>query len=36
MSYLPDKRPKRLRPRLSLFELGALVLGLSVREIHEE
>ncbi len=30
MSFLPDQRPKRLRPLLSLFALGALVLGLSV------
>ncbi len=30
MSYFPGQRPKRLRPLLSLFALGALVLGLSV------
>ncbi len=30
MSYLPDQRPEWLRPLLSLFALGALVLGLSV------
>ncbi len=29
MSYLSDQRPERLRPLLSLFALGALVLGLS-------
>ncbi len=30
MSYSTGRRPERLRPLLSLFALGALVLGLSV------
>ena len=30
MSYLPDQRPERLRPLLSLLALCAVVLGLSV------